>query len=674
MNLRGRHVPALDGVRALAIAGVLAYHLGVSWASGGFLGVDLFFVLSGFLITSLLVEEQLTVGTIALRAFWGRRARRLLPGLLLMLVGLGAFLALAGPGPLVDLHTVRSDAIATLLYVANWHQLFADQSYFSQFSAPSPLEHTWSLAIEEQFYVVWPLVVLALFQVSRKKWRSNGVVVALGGAAASAAWMAWLASRGASADRLYYGTDTRAFDLLIGAGLGYLIAGRPQPSRRARRLLAIGGPAGLLVMAPFWWRAGANAGVPGRGMFEWGFLACACAAALVVADVRQGAPSLLGKLLARGPLVFVGRISYELYLWHWPVICELTPLRLGFGGIALDAVRISVIFVLAILSYFLVGAPIRRWGFRGWPTPLRMLVVPAGMLAASLVMVLGTIPAAAAAPVAAVAAGPGVPGAGHMSGGPIRLARSPSRTHPLRVILFGDSVMRDNAPAISAALSSTGDVVVDDAGFDGWGLTTDRSWRQGVPRQIEQDHAQLVIAMWSFDDNFLVSHPRSYRRSLSQFVRLVVAQRGVAGLIFQQFPPLGPLPLLDPTAVVKATAARQAANRAWNRLALSLVALRPSKVMYLPLGPAVERAGRFAFWLPPGDRWALPPRRWMRVRSLDAVHFCPPGAARYAAALTADLTTLYHLPPPTSGWSTGSWTRDRRYNEPPGNCPNDHPS
>ena len=180
LSVRGRHLPALDGIRALAILGVFAYHLGFGWASGGYLGVDLFFVLSGFLITSLLVEEWLETKKIGLAAFWGRRARRLLPGLLLMLVVLGVYLALFGPGPLVDLHEVRDDAIATVLYVANWHQLFAHQSYFDEFAAPSPLQHTWSLGIEEQFYLVWPLVVVGLLAVARGEVAGGGVDGRLG--------------------------------------------------------------------------------------------------------------------------------------------------------------------------------------------------------------------------------------------------------------------------------------------------------------------------------------------------------------------------------------------------------------------------------------------------------------------------------------------------------------
>ncbi|MGO9913038.1 MAG: hypothetical protein ACLPQS_18005 [Acidimicrobiales bacterium] len=255
----------------------------------------------------------------------------------------------------------------------------------------------------------------------------------------------------------------------------------------------------------------------------------------------------------------------------------------------------------------------------------------------------------------------GVPGSGNTTGGPIRLAHAPSKAHPLRIILFGDSVMRGDAPAITAALESTGVVQVDDAGFDGWGLTTDKDWRQNVPPAIEGDHAALVIAMWSFDGSFLMRHPTEYRQWLSEFVRLVVAQRGVAGLMFQEFPALGPPPVTNPVVAARDGAASNIPVDAWDNLARSLVTLVPKRVMYLPLGPAVERAGRFQFLLPPGDDWSLPMQEWVRVRMDDSVHFCPAGAARYAAALMSDLTALYHLPKPAPGWSTGSWTKGSDY-------------
>ncbi len=170
----GRNLPALDGLRAVAVAGVIAYHLGAPWASGGYLGVDLFFVLSGFLITSLLIEEWAANGRVRLAAFWARRARRLLPALFLLLVALGVFVvALGRLGSAasiahIDLSGLRGDALATLLYVANWHAIFAHQSYFAQYAAPSPLEQTWSLAIEEQFYLVWPLLLVALLAAWRR--------------------------------------------------------------------------------------------------------------------------------------------------------------------------------------------------------------------------------------------------------------------------------------------------------------------------------------------------------------------------------------------------------------------------------------------------------------------------------------------------------------------------
>jgi len=167
-NPSGRHLPyqpALDGIRALAVSAVLAFHAGFSWAGGGFLGVDAFFVLSGYLITSLLLTEWRGHGAIGLLAFWARRARRLLPALFLMLIGVAVYaVVFARPE---ELDQLRGDALATIGYVANWRPIFADQSYFDQFSLPSPLRHTWSLAIEEQYYVVWPLLVLFLLRLRR---------------------------------------------------------------------------------------------------------------------------------------------------------------------------------------------------------------------------------------------------------------------------------------------------------------------------------------------------------------------------------------------------------------------------------------------------------------------------------------------------------------------------
>src|SRR6478609_4461194 len=226
---RSPHVPALDGVRAVAVVAVLAFHGGLPGARGGFLGVDAFFVLSGYLITALLLAEWTrSGGRIDLAAFWGRRARRLLPALLVVVaaVAVGGRMLL----PPEEVRLLRGDGIAALLYVANWRMILRGGDYFAQTAAPSPLEHTWSLGIEEQFYLAWPLVLCAVLWSRR---RGGGVrrrlrvlvAVCVGGAAVSTVALA----RAYTVDdpgRAYYGTDTRGAALLVGAGLAALLATR----------------------------------------------------------------------------------------------------------------------------------------------------------------------------------------------------------------------------------------------------------------------------------------------------------------------------------------------------------------------------------------------------------------------------------------------------------------
>ncbi len=402
----------------------------------GFLGVDLFFVLSGFLITSLLVEERLSSGRIRLGAFWGRRARRLLPALFLVLVAVsvyavinGRFSSAASGGAAIDLSGLRGDALATLFYVANWHAIFSHQSYFTQFSTPSPLQHTWSLAIEEQFYLVWPLVTLGILRWGRRWWRGAGVALCVVGAAASAIAMAALYHPGLDPSRVYYGTDTRAFDLLAGAFVAFVVAGRPQPGTKAQRALHVGGVAGVAILAVFWVRGGTVTGLPTAGMFRGEFLLCAALAAVVIADVRLVQPGLLAKALSVPPLRFIGRISYGLYLWHWPIFVYCNPARTGLSGASLDVVRVALAFGVTTLSFFLVEQPIRRRHFAGLRA---MSVLPATIAVTALVVVIGTTPSFAE-PVRPWAgggldpgSGPSVPGAGGYQGaGAHRTAQGP---------------------------------------------------------------------------------------------------------------------------------------------------------------------------------------------------------------------------------------------------------
>jgi peptidoglycan/LPS O-acetylase OafA/YrhL len=684
---------------------IFAYHLQYGWAAGGYIAVDVFFVLSGFLITSLLVEEWVTTGGIRLRAFWGRRAKRLLPGLMAMLVLLALWVALTKSGTQIDLGTVRSGALGSIFYFANWQQIFLHQSYFAQFAAQPPLRHTWTLAIEEQFYLVWPLLTLLILGGRRRRraapaavapvpthrrrrtesWRRRGLIVTVGGALLSAAWMAWLRHHGASINRVYLGTDTRAFDLLAGGAVAFWVAARPEPSPAARRLLHLAGLGAAAVFVVCWWKAAVpfSAGPP-PWMTDGGFLLVAVCIATVIADVRQVSYGPLGRVLAVRPLRWVGKISYGLYLWHWPVIVELSPGRTGLNGLTLDALRVLATFVLAATSWYLLEKPLKKARFRGWPRPAKLALAPVAVGLTALVAVVATLPVAASAGTASHArvenrAGV-VPGAGGLGGQtPITLAAAPTAARPLQVTLLGDSVIYVQAPAIEAALASTGVMSVAARAIPGWGLSVDKSWRKDVAGNIADSHPQIVVAMWSWDDSWALDHPAQYKRVLGQFVRVVLAPGdGVRGLVFQQFPTPGPV-VGDASAGQTAadTASRAAGVAAWNRIAASMTSVFPGRVMYFPVAPAVELHGRYSTWLPTDGRASQPPADWVRVRMVDNVHLCPAGATLYTDALLADLSSLFHLPPPAPDWSAGAWTDDPRFSHSAGlsstPCPADHP-
>jgi peptidoglycan/LPS O-acetylase OafA/YrhL len=670
-------MPGLDGLRGLAVAGVVAYHLGAPGLGGGYLGVDLFFVLSGFLITGLLLGPQDGHARLGLAAFWGRRARRLLPALLVLLLMLSAAAAVGALSGVTDRGAFRDDVLATLGYVANWHQLVAGQSYFAQFAAPSPLAHAWSLGIEEQFYLLWPLALGALLWAAGRRAGRGGpqqrrrvlLAVTAGAALASAAWMAWLAAHGASADRLYYGTDTRAFDLLAGSALAISLWGRPEPSPGARRLRASAGVAGFAVLAVVWAWAGRSTGpTPSRWIFEGGMALGAVAALAVVADAAGTRPGALGRLLSVAPLRFLGRVSYALYLWHWPVITQLTGERTGLHGAALAGARLAVMGVAAVASTLLLEEPVRRWRRAGAGTAHRVLA-PAAFAGAAAVAVLAALPTTAGA----AAAGPApatttaVAGAGGLAHeAPLEAPglAGASPLHPLRVTLVGDSVMRAQAPAVTAALESTGAAVVTDMAYPGWGLANDPGWASGVPVMLERTRAQMVVATWSWDDDWALSDQAGYRAALARFLATLLDPGGATGaqaVVLEQFPPLGPLP--QASGGPAGQARRVAGVSAWNAAAASMPARFPGRVLYLPLAGAVETGGHYTSWLAAG-----PAGRWVRVRSVDATHFCPAGAARYAEALLADLRTELPLPPAGAWWSA-SWSRDPVYDSPPGSCP-----
>lgn len=444
------YLPGIDALRAIAVLAVFLYHAGVGWMPGGFLGVDAFFVISGFLITSLLLRERRARGHIRLGRFWLRRARRLLPAAGVLVAVTMILAALLEPERIEEL---RGDAIAALAYVANWHFVLGEQSYFEQFQRPSLFTHLWSLSVEEQFYLFWPLVFAAGMKLFGRARLLLGV---LAGAAASVA-LAWaLFEPGTDASRLYYGTDTHAVGLLAGVALALVWS--PVELRR-RRSGPLVGPildaVGVLALA---WVVLCFLRVHDydAGLWHGGYAALALATAALVAVLAHPAPRL-GALLGRGPLVWLGLRSYSFYLWHWPLLA-LTGTD---GGDALRvALQLLAVLAIADLSYRFVELPFRGRGRPALPPRLRRATRPALAVAVvGVVLAIGwsglfatedkRLGAAAASTPDRVTVRPG-------EGGPARRGEAGGRPGPVvdypRIIALGDSVMIGARDRLAARL------------------------------------------------------------------------------------------------------------------------------------------------------------------------------------------------------------------------------
>ena len=383
------YLPALDGLRGLAVTAVLLYHANLAWIPGGFLGVEVFFVISGYLITSLLLAEWFEQGQLDLKGFWLRRARRLFPALLTLLLVVTGYVVLFLPS---EVAMLRGDALSTAGYVNNWYQIFSYQSYFETVGRPPLLRHMWSLAVEEQFYLVWPPLFMLLMRrlCPRQVW---GIVLV--GAVVSLLAMAWMYQPNTDPSRVYYGTDTRAGGLLLGAALAFVWPpGRVTLDAHHRVLDVIGLAAfgtlsacGLLIneFEAFVYRGGLC--LTGLATVEL--------LAVAVHPQARCVPRALGW----GPLRWVGLRSYGIYLWHFPVFMVTRPqLDVPIDGVLLLFVRLALTLGIAALSYRWVETPIRqgllgrcwnawrqasgrekcRWGLR-W-APLCMPVMVAGSI------------------------------------------------------------------------------------------------------------------------------------------------------------------------------------------------------------------------------------------------------------------------------------------------------
>lgn len=455
------HIRGLDGLRALAIAAVLVFHLRPTALTGGFLGVDVFFVVSGFLITTLLLREMATRGRLDLPKFWVRRARRLLPALVLVVVTSVSVSLLIGEDLLVG---IGRQSLGALTFSSNWIEIAAGSSYFAA-TSPQLFANFWSLAVEEQFYLLWPILfalVLALLPSPRRR-----AGVAAGVAVLSAVGMALLAQPGEDATRVYYGTDTHAFGLLLGIALAFLSSGDSvlgsSAWRRAAPWAGTGALAGLIVLMAV---LNENHVITFRGGLFLGSLLTA----VLIASLLPGQSPLV-RLLELRPVTWLGQRSYGIYLWHWPVLLVVTALLPPAavdspGDWAVRVLALALTLAVSAASYRHLEMPVRRRGFRACFDDVRQAVtgpvlVPklavgaVGLLGVMTVAGIATAPQKSEAQVAIEAGQQAIAAAAPAAGteGPGRQFRAeapPDRSVPSgeEVTAFGDSMIVTSTHAL----------------------------------------------------------------------------------------------------------------------------------------------------------------------------------------------------------------------------------
>jgi peptidoglycan/LPS O-acetylase OafA/YrhL len=397
-----RYMPGLDGLRAIAVIAVIAYHLQLPFAQGGLLGVGVFFTLSGYLITDLLLGQHAVSGRLRLADFWLRRARRLLPALFVILAVVAVWVAVLDRAQLPGLRPAMAAAAG---YVSNWWLIAQHSSYFARFGPPSPLGHLWSLAVEEQFYLIWPwLLLLGLRRASGRRGRYWLAAATLALAAASAVEMALLYHPGYDPTRVYDGTDTRAFALMVGAALAFVWPSRllrADIGSRGRWLLDGAGAAGLILILLLVWRSGQYSPF----LYPDGMVLLSAGTAAVVAASASPA-SRIGRALGWGPLRWLGVRSYGIYLWHYPIIVLTTPAN-GSESLGRGAAQVAASITAAALSWHFIEEPVRHGAIGrlwarlrrgGWQAVPRRSWAALGVTAAAVAVagygLVGAVPAA----------------------------------------------------------------------------------------------------------------------------------------------------------------------------------------------------------------------------------------------------------------------------------------
>ncbi len=389
-----RYMPGLDGLRAIAVLAVIAFHLGFGWAPGGLLGVGIFFTLSGYLITDILLAQLAQRGGIDFLRFWGARARRLLPALFAMLAIVAAWVTIFGPA---QPDQFRKAVLSSVFYVNNWEQIFANVSYFARFAPEGPLNHLWSLSVEEQFYIFWPFLLLAGVKLVHERPLPSGIrprlaVLTIAVALISAIEMAILYHPSLDPSRIYYGTDTRAAGLLFGCALAMVWPSRRLNRRispQARNTLDGLGVLGLALIALMIWQVGEF----DRFLYQGGFVVLSLATAMVLMPLTHPA-CRLGGLVGARPLRWVGVRSYGIYLWQTPVIVLTGPGSRPPESLLGKGLQVAAILAIAGLSWHFVEEPIRQgaigrffarrravgWKWETFAPPMRAAFVATGFV------------------------------------------------------------------------------------------------------------------------------------------------------------------------------------------------------------------------------------------------------------------------------------------------------
>ena len=362
-NKKTRYLPSIDSLRALAVLAVIIYHIDVNYLPGGFLGVDLFFVLSGYLISSLIIKEYKKTGTLNLYNFYMRRARRLLPAVYFMITVCLLFMVLFNG---VLLRKSHLDAVFGYIYSSNWWYIFHKLDYFDSFGAQSPFKHLWSLAIEEQFYMFFPLIFLIFNRQKKEEGQSsslnkNFLYIVLGLILISLVTHILLFDIN-NINRIYFGTDTRAFSLLVGVvgALVYPMDKLSSPTNAKESVLysVVSLTSISTLIAIMFYTSEYN-----TWLYRGGFLLVAVLGLIII--ISSGKQhTFISKALSFRPIVFIGKISYSLYLWHFPIIVLTTPVsEIGNPNLFYVTLRIILTFIAATLSYLFVETPIRKLGF-----------------------------------------------------------------------------------------------------------------------------------------------------------------------------------------------------------------------------------------------------------------------------------------------------------------------